>query len=242
MNSASEGRIFVIGDIHGCPDELDALLRAIRPQRDDTFCFLGDYVDRGPASRDVVDRLLELDRGVGKCVFLRGNHEDMLLSFLGRDGHFGDAYLDNGGATTLRSYGLAPRPDPEVAAMLPAAHLAFFDRLELKWDFGASLCVHAGVRPSVPLSRQSVEDLLWIREEFFDTPHQFGKFVLYGHTPRREVEIVAPYRIGLDTGLVYGGALSCLELHDARLWQVQRYSSEVSQQSIGNQLAGAVLA
>lgn len=239
--TADGGRILVVGDIHGCPDELDALLGAVAPQAADTVCFLGDYVDRGPASRVVVDRLLELERSAARCVFLRGNHEDMLLAFLGRGGRFADAYLENGGTTTLRSYGLAPRPEPDLAAMLPPAHLRFFERLELMCDFGAALCVHAGIRPSLPLEQQSEEDLLWIREDFFATPHSLDKIVLYGHTPRRAVEIVPPYRIGLDTGLVYGGALSCLELGAARLWQVERHSRRVSVESVAERLHGVCL-
>src|ERR1700688_3848383 len=94
----SEGRLFAIGDIHGCPDELGALLRRIAPRKDDTVVFVGDYVDRGPSARDVVEQLLEFERSPAEVVFLKGNHEDMMLSFLGLPGHYGDSFLFNGGA------------------------------------------------------------------------------------------------------------------------------------------------
>jgi serine/threonine protein phosphatase 1 len=238
----ANGRIFAIGDIHGCPDELETLLEAVRPGKGDTLCFLGDYVDRGPASRDVVDLLLELAKGRAECVFLRGNHEDMLLDFVGRGGRFGEAYLENGGSTTLRSYGLAPRRDPDLDQMLPAEHLEFFENLQLVWDVGRSFCVHAGVRPTLPLDEQREEDLMWIREDFFGRSHSYGKVVLYGHTPRRAVEIAPPYRIGLDTGLVYGGYLSCLELGERVLWQVARHSRALESRSIVAELGDLRLA
>ncbi len=238
----TDGRIFVVGDIHGCPDELEALVAALQLAAGDTICFLGDYVDRGPASRQVLDLLIELRAGKADCVFLRGNHEDMMLDFIGRNGRFGDVYLDNGGATTLRSYGLAPRRHDDLDSILPPDHVAFLESLELTRSFRKSLCVHAGLRPSISLGRQRDEDLMWIREDFFEHPHSFGKMILYGHTPRREVEIAPPYRIGLDTGLVYGGSLSCLELGARALWQVRRHSSEVETHSIANQLADVRLA
>lgn len=237
------GRTFVIGDIHGCAAELDRLLKSLRPSAGDVLCFLGDYIDRGPASRQVIDLLLELRGGPAGCIFLRGNHEDMLLDFVGLPGgRFGDMYLENGGASTLRSYGLAPRRGADLIEALPAEHVAFLEALQLTVNVGNTICVHAGLRPSVPLERQAVEDLLWIREDFFGAPHSFGKIVLYGHTPRRAVEIVPPYRIGLDTGLVYGGTLSCLHLEEAVLWQVSRHSLQVSREAIGKRLAGAALA
>ncbi len=100
------GRLFAVGDIHGCPEELDAILKAISPRKGDTVVFVGDYVDRGPASRDVVDLILELQKGPAEVVTLKGNHEDMMLSYLGFEGHYGESFLFNGGAATLDSYGV----------------------------------------------------------------------------------------------------------------------------------------
>src|SRR5271170_5524307 len=102
--SKSLGRLFAIGDIHGCPDELAVLLHKIAPRAGDAVVFVGDYVDRGPSARDVVEQLLEFERSPAEVIFLKGNHEDMMLSFLGLPGHYGDSFLFNGGAATLDSY------------------------------------------------------------------------------------------------------------------------------------------
>src|SRR6185369_11137148 len=99
-------RTFAIGDVHGCIDELNVLLDSLAPAADDTIVFLGDYIDRGPTPKGVIDRLLSLRREGTRCIFLKGNHEDMFLAFLGLGGHYGDAFLYNGGAATLRSYGV----------------------------------------------------------------------------------------------------------------------------------------
>ncbi|GIW41001.1 MAG: serine/threonine protein phosphatase [Candidatus Binatia bacterium] len=221
------GRVFVVGDIHGCPDELAALLEALRPRPDDRFVFLGDYIDRGPSPKDVVEILLDLEsRGV-PCTFLRGNHEDMFLDYLGLGGRHGDAFLFNGGEATLASYGLRAGARSELASRLPETHRRFFEKLVLWERLGDVLCVHAGLRPGRSLEEQDPEDLVWIREEFLWNPHDFGFTVLFGHTPHREVFVDLPYKVGLDTGLVYGNKLSCLELGEPRLFQVRRGSKEV---------------
>ncbi len=221
-------RAFAIGDIHGCPLELDTLLASLALGAGDLCCFLGDYVDRGPDSRAVIDRLIELAAGPAECIFLRGNHEDMLLGYLGRDGSYGESFLENGGHSTLRSYEVAGAGQDELLAALPAAHLRFFDDLRWYQDLGRVLCVHAGVRPGVTLEQQSREDLVWIREDFHRCRrHGFERTVIYGHTPRHRVEVALPQRVGLDTGLVYGGDLSCLELRSGELHQVRRHSREV---------------
>ncbi len=238
----SEGRLFVVGDIHGCADELDSLLTSLQLAADDVICFLGDYIDRGPDSRGVVDRLIELDAGPARCVFLKGNHEDMLLDFLGLPGHHGAAFLANGGAVTLRSYGLAPRPSADLRHQLPPAHMRFFEQLGVSETLGRCLCVHAGLRPGVPLDEQKTQDIFWIREEFFASDHDFGATVVYGHTPRRAIDWAPPLRIGLDTGLVYGGHLSCLELRSATLHQIARRSTDVEQIVLAAELGGSLLA
>src|SRR5579863_6179456 len=105
----SDGRLFAIGDIHGCPDELAAMLKAIAPREGDTVVFVGDYVDRGPSSRDVVEIVIDLQKGPAEVVTLKGNHEDMMLNFLGFRGHYGESFLFNGGAATMDSYGIDDR-------------------------------------------------------------------------------------------------------------------------------------
>ncbi|MGH3054701.1 MAG: metallophosphoesterase family protein, partial [Gaiellaceae bacterium] len=196
-------RTFVVGDIHGCVEETDRLLDALDLSATDTVVFLGDYIDRGPSSRAVIDRMLRLLREGPRCVFLKGNHEDMFLAYLGEGGTYGEAFLFNGGEATLRSYGIEGQPPSVVAAHLPLEHVAFLRALEMRFRQGPFLCVHAGVAPNRRLEDQRDEDLLWIRDAFIAHPHPFGCTVLFGHTPQREVLLDQPYKIGLDTGLVY---------------------------------------
>ncbi len=232
-------REFVIGDLHGCADELEVLLDALQPSQVDTLVFLGDYIDRGPNSAGVVERLLRLREEGVRCVFLKGNHEDMFLDFLGLGGHYGDAFLFNGGYATLDSYGVQRSAGTELAQQLPAAHRQFFLGLQLTYTTGNFLCVHAGINPLLPLEEQREEELLWIREEFLRCPHRLGRIVLFGHTPQREVFVDLPYKIGLDTGLVYGNKLSCLELGEKELWQVERGGRKAKRRSLAEEFARA---
>ena len=216
------GRLFAIGDIHGCARELELLLGGLPLAAGDTVVFVGDYIDRGPASQAVIDVLLELAaRSDLTTVFLRGNHEDMCLAYLGRAGHWGEAWKLNGGVTTLQSYGVDPRlPGPEMAARLPAAHLAFLERLRPWFRTDTHLLVHAGVRPGRSLEEQDEEDLFWIRDEFIVSRHGLPQTVVFGHTPHRDVLVDLPYKVGIDTGCVYGGRLTCVETGEGTLYQV----------------------
>jgi serine/threonine protein phosphatase 1 len=223
----ADGRLFAIGDIHGCPNELAAMLKSIKPQAGDTVVFAGDYVDRGPSSRDVIEQLIELPGHGCECVFLKGNHEDMMLSFMGLPGHYGDSFLMNGGTATLESYGVGEPDLPRAIEHVPQRHLEFFRNLAVSYLRPPYLFVHAGVLPGRQLDEQEVEDLLWIRQEFILSPHDLGQTVLFGHTPVREVMVDLPYKIGIDTGLVYGGKLSCLELTEGTLHQIGRGSRQV---------------
>ena len=218
----SEGRLFAIGDIHGCPDELGALLGALRLETGDTVCFVGDYIDRGRDSKGVIDLLLDARRSDDvHWVFLKGNHEDMCLSFLGRRGNWGESWMGNGGVAAVRSYGVDARSAPAlIEAAMPESHLTFLEGLERSFRWGGYLFVHAGIRPGVPWEQQSDEDLFWIREEFLLHPHDLPETVVFGHTPARHPYVQLPYKIGIDTGLVYGGALTALELPDRVLHQV----------------------
>ena len=216
------GRLLAIGDIHGCAQELEVLLDALALTAGDTVVFVGDYIDRGPASRAVVDRLLALAARTDiTSIFLRGNHEDMCLAYVDRGGHWGEAWRLNGGAATLESYGMDPRtPGHEVLARLPRAHVDFFERLRLSYAHDGWLFVHAGIRPGVRLEEQQEEDLLWIRDEFIMSRHGLPQTIVFGHTPHREVLVDLPYKVGIDTGCVYGGRLTCLAPHEGRLYQV----------------------
>ena len=224
----SGGRTFVVGDIHGCVDEVDRLLDALSPGTSDTLVFLGDYIDRGPSAKAVIERMLRLRHEGPRCVFLKGNHEDMFLAFMGEQGAYGEAFLLNGGGATLRSYGVEGQSPENVAGRLPPEHLDFLRSLAMRFEQGTFLCVHAGVEPTRALDDQRDEDLLWIRDAFIARPHPFGCTVLFGHTPHREVLLDPPYKIGLDTGLVYWNKLSCLELGEQRLYQVRRGEREVT--------------
>jgi serine/threonine protein phosphatase 1 len=230
----TNGRLFAIGDIHGCADELATMLNAIDATRGDTVVFVGDYVDRGPSARDVIELLLDYQSGGAECVFLKGNHEDMMLSFLGLPGHYGESFLFNGGALTLESYGLSNDTDePErVLDRIPRRHLDFLSSLATSYLRPPYLFVHAGISPLHQLEEQRVEDMLWIREQFIFHAHQVGATVVFGHTPMRTVMVDLPYKLGIDTGLVYGGKLSCIELNEGVLYQIARGSRQVKAQSV----------
>jgi serine/threonine protein phosphatase 1 len=234
--------LYAIGDLHGCPDELEVVLEALAPGEGDTVVFLGDYVDRGPGVRRLVDRLLALRDAAFASVFLRGNHEDMLLAHLGLGGRHGDVYLENGGGATLASYGI-PAGTPGVAsrALLPAAHVEFLLASRLHYVAPPFLFVHAGIRPGVPLADQEEEDLLWIREEFFTRPHALPYTVVFGHTPAREARVELPYRLGLDTGLVYGNKLTALDADRRRLVQVARGARRATTRDLTTAFAAAHL-
>src|SRR5437867_4378670 len=155
------GRFYVVGDIHGCVRELDALVGALPLAAGDTVAFIGDYIDRGPDSRAVVDVLLGLRaRKDLRTIFLRGNHEDMCLDYVGRAGRWGESWKMNGGGATLRSYGIpADLAGAAAAERFPSEHLAFFESLAMSFTTATCLLVHAGIRPSVPLAEQDPEDL-----------------------------------------------------------------------------------
>jgi serine/threonine protein phosphatase 1 len=222
--------LYAVGDIHGGLDLLEAMLRLIAEDarerdsaRQKTLVFLGDYVDRGPDSRGVVERLMREALAGFDAHFLKGNHEAILLDFLEEPRRL-DHWLMNGGDATMRSYGvdverLARLGAPAeiwrnaFADALPDSHLRFFRRLKLSVSFGDYLFVHAGVRPGVPLDAQSEADLVWIRAPFLEHGGAFGKIVVHGHTPGRD-PVKRPNRIGIDTGAVFTGRLTALRLQD----------------------------
>jgi serine/threonine protein phosphatase 1 len=234
--------VFAIGDLHGCPDELEVLLAELQPGTADTLVFLGDYIDRGPAVRTLMERLLRLREQHAQTVFLRGNHEDMLLAYLGYPGRHPSAYLANGGTATLASYRVPHgTTGAAAAAAFPAEHVQFLLDTRIMHAHERFLFVHAGVRPGVPLAEQDEEDLLWIREEFFTRPHDLPYTVVFGHTPQREVRIGLPYSLGLDTGLVYGNKLSCLDVDGRALLQVARGGRHVVRRDLRTLFAAANL-
>jgi len=212
-------KIFAIGDIHGCLDKLLSLMGKlpIKPA-DDTLLFIGDYIDRGSDGPAVVDYVLDLKEKFSSVICLCGNHENMLLHYL--EGLDEELYVQNGGLATLKAYGISTSDSlKKRKAKIPARHLRFFESLRFYYETDDYVFVHAGLRPGVPLVAQSTQDLLWLRQEFVESDHDFGKRVIFGHTPKKE-PLITPYKIGIDTGAVYGGKLSCLELPELKFYSV----------------------
>jgi len=204
------GKIFAIGDIHGSIDRLQDLMQKIPIDfANDTLLFIGDYIDRGPGSVEVVEYLMDLKKRVPEIILLKGNHEDMLEKYL--DGTDRFTYLLNGGQSTLDSY--LSKTHRSDSFPIPAEHIDFFKSLRLYYETEAYIFVHAGLRPKIPLASQKTEDLLWIRDKFIYSKYNFGKPVVFGHTPL-EKPLVEPNKIGIDTGAVYGNALTCVQLPD----------------------------
>jgi serine/threonine protein phosphatase 1 len=199
---------FAIGDIHGCYDELRALLstcETVAAGRHARFVLIGDYVDRGPDSKKVLDFLIAQQRDGDRFICLLGNHETMLLDAAHPDRTVSDVFnwRANGGDATLESYGA------DDANRIPAAHLAWIEALPLHFSDGSRLFVHAGLRPGIPLADQTERDLLWIREPFLSSPDDHGLFVVHGHTPLpTALPDLRKNRLNLDTGACFGGELT----------------------------------
>jgi serine/threonine protein phosphatase 1 len=227
---------FVIGDIHGNERELRYLIDGLPLSHGDRLVFLGDYIDRGPNSRGVVSYLVELPKQLSSIefIFLKGNHEDMFLSFLGIGGHHGDMFLINGGKATVSSYGIqSEKPSPqEVLSILPDEHRKFYLALLRYYVMDRFLCVHAGIDPEKALEGQSEEELLWIRNKFIYASHRLPYTILFGHTPQQTVYYDLPYKVGLDTGLVYGNMLTCLDVDEKVLYQISAGKKRVNRTSI----------
>jgi len=229
------GRLFAIGDVHGCRDEMLRLVDALPLDDTDVLVFLGDYVDRGPDSSGVVAELLAVADRWPRTVFLRGNHEDLLLDFLDETFRYGDAFMLNGGRATAASYGLrGPVRAGELREAIPAAHREFLRRTLPFHRTTDVVCVHAGIRPGIALSKQSADDLLWIREEFLRTPHGLSELVVFGHTPHRDVVTHLPGKLGIDTGCVYGGMLTAVELPSRTAYQIRREQRTVEQRVLAD--------
>jgi serine/threonine protein phosphatase 1 len=227
----ADRRVYVVGDIHGRADLLAALRTAIVADAEaakesaKVLIYLGDYVDRGPGSFEVLDMLINEPLEGLDAVFLKGNHEDMMLKFLA--GPADPLWLHNGGDATLRSYGIhwpaatLMMPDLEHLRLalwdaLPRDHRRFLINLRLSHEEGDYIFVHAGVRPGVPLNAQDARDLMWIREPFLRSRANFGKRVVHGHSPSWSPEVTAN-RIGIDTGAFYTGCLTCLVIAGAEI-------------------------
>jgi serine/threonine protein phosphatase 1 len=223
-------RIYAVGDIHGCAgllanifDRIDDDLK-LRPTPDVLQVFLGDYIDRGPDSREVIELLIARQRE-NDVVFLKGNHETFMMNFIETPSILQD-WQRLGGLQTLMSYGITPTINANAVVqaqiavdfnqVLPESHRQFLGHLKSFFTCGDFFFVHAGVRPGIPLEKQREEDLLWIRQEFLFCKNDFGKIVVHGHTPVQYPD-VRSNRINIDTGAYATGRLTCLVLEGSTI-------------------------
>ncbi len=239
--SGPEGyRAYVVGDVHGRLDLLEALLRKIeadiaaRPKSEVVLVFVGDLIDRGPSSAGVVERLRGYQKDGVRTVFLLGNHEEVLLRILASEAELIPGWLRFGGAECLRSYGVDPArlkglDDAEALALIqgaiPPEHAEFLRTFGDTFRFGDYLFVHAGVRPGVELAAQRQKDLRWIREPFLLDRSDHGFVVVHGHTISSEVEEL-PNRIGIDTGAYATGILTALMIDGGKRQFIDTRQSE----------------
>jgi serine/threonine protein phosphatase 1 len=228
-------RAYAIGDVHGCLAPLEQLLDRIeveirgRPAAKTSIVFLGDLIDRGPSSAQVVERLRTYSPPGAATHFIMGNHEEVMLRVLAGETELVASWLRFGGAETLRSYGVDPRElagltsDALVARLreaVPTEHVEFLESFADSISFGGYLFVHAGIRPGIDLAEQSQADLRWIREPFLGDLTDHGFVVVHGHTITNQVE-VATNRIGIDTGAFCTGTLTALGLEGSNRWLLQ---------------------
>ena len=238
-------RAYAVGDIHGRDDLLELLITEIerdiasRPPADNYVVFLGDYVDRGPGSRAVIERLSSLGAAAFTPIYLIGNHEEVLLRLLAGERGLLASWLRFGGAECCQSYGLDPkklgRQDERVALgslrqAIPERHAEFLRGLVDTFRFGDYLFVHAGIRPGVDLREQSQLDLRWIRAAFLDDRTDHGFLVIHGHTISEAID-ERPNRIGIDTGAYRSGVLSAIGLEGADRWYLSTNATRVEQTS-----------
>jgi len=227
-------RAYAVGDIHGRIDLLEHLLAKIhadlqqRPARKTLLVFVGDLIDRGPSSAQVIERLRCYHRDGVKPVFLLGNHEEVLLRIIAGDSSVVDSWLKFGGLQCLQSYGvklaqLRGRAAEEIVEIVrrvvPKEHVEFLDTFADSCRFGDYLFVHAGIRPGVEVDQQNQSDLRWIRDPFLFDERDHGFVVVHGHTISDELD-ERPNRIGIDTGAYRSGILTALAIEGTERWQI----------------------
>jgi serine/threonine protein phosphatase 1 len=218
------GRTIAIGDVHGCSAALAALVEAIAPDGGDTVVCLGDYIDRGPDSRGVIEQLLALGRRC-RLVPLKGNHEEMLLVGL-YNRQVLRLWLESGGMEMLASYGFTREAAPwqNWVEAIPREHWQFLTGCRSYHETDTHLFVHAGCDPDLPMDQQSAEALRW---QFIDArkarPHCSGKSVVCGHTPQRSGEVLdLGFLVCIDTNCHAGKWLTALDVASGQTWQADQ--------------------
>ena len=212
-----KGRIFAIGDIHGCAAKLELLLNRLPFDRaHDTLVFLGDYLDRGPDAKGVLDQLCRLRADGVRLIPLMGNHEYLLLEYHRSGDQALLPYLRRLGLeNTLESYGGASLAELASLGFMPSEHRNFLASLLPYWETEEYIFVHAGLRHDQPLAEQDISDLCEVREPFLSQERDYGRRVIFGHTPFA-TPLLTPFRTGIDTGAVYGNLLTAVELPGLR--------------------------
>ena len=216
-------RVYAVGDVHGCLNALVAMHELIeadlvdRPIETATLVHVGDYIDRGPKSAQVIQRLMRKNGPSIPTINLMGNHEDMLLDSYDTGRHW--MWLQNGGHATLDSY------NAETTYDIPDSHIKFIRELKLTYQLGSYFFVHAGVEPSFSLDKQGKQDFLWVRDSFLYSTKDFGFIVVHGHTPMNEPSIRVN-AIGIDTGTVFGGPLTCAVLEGDQVGFLQIFPGQ----------------
>ncbi len=216
---SQDRRIFAVGDIHGCLEHLKRLMERLPYVKGrDVLVFLGDYIDRGPDSRGVLDFLCELQDTGHETVMLMGNHEYYLLE-AARTGYenFMATLRLIGAEATLQSYEMEDSSKIKGLAFMSERHRRFLRELKPFWEAEGFIFVHAGLDPFKALNDQMPPTIYELRDVFFSSDFDFGKTVVFGHTPF-ETPLLAPGRIGIDTGAVYGNLLTAVELPEVRFY------------------------
>lgn len=228
-------RWYAIGDIHGCYSELNTLIELIddddnhRGETDTRLLFVGDYIDRGPCSRDVIRLMMRLDVGDDRVVFLMGNHEETLLAVADGNRRAAALFHKMGGRETLLSYGVTAQDYDSadaagvvdlVRSAIPTDHINWLRKLRLSYQVGDYLFVHAGIRPGIPMKDQLSSDVRWIRNDFLASTADHGVMIVHGHSVTEQIDERAN-RIGIDTGAYATGRLSAIGIEGTERWFLQ---------------------
>ncbi len=215
---ASAGRLIAVGDIHGCKNKLKELLDLLSVRQEDTIIFLGDYIGRGPSSKEVISTLIELREKYKKVFCLLGNHENLLLEYVRSPDELLIPYLRQQGIEAfLSSYGQEDLSHLHELTFMPEEHVEFLKNLELYHIEQDYIFVHAGIMPGLPLEKHTAMEFCEVRDMFLDSRVEIGKTVVFGHTPF-ELPLVAEDKIGIDTGAVYGNLLTAVVLPEMKFF------------------------